>query len=963
MKKRILLFALLIPTLLFSQRVSDIDNSIKVNGHVQAETFVSAPYGYFGQIYYGQGGLMIQIDTINMVFKISGGNLEITDPTADFTINGKSIINDEYDPAKYGADETGGTDATAYFNTRCPDGDCSKVFRPSKGTYIVDGTVTFPRHSTLKIDPETDIVGSGTLTGDSTYIDAGSYNWLDTTVTITGTWVVKNWEPAWFYGGTLTGEQPNAVDSICKALNTGINVNYSKNHFKQYIKLDDQPISVTDPGAIYYKNDSLYANTTKEPHEAINIMAGGSGTGDLSQRDSLTVFATPSQISDSLDSFVAPISLDSLRQLYKGEATTVMSPASPQNGDWWRCSVDGIYTNFGNITAQAGDILSYSGSTWGLVESSDLSNYTTFDDVDDILYTTGKNLFNKTAITIGYYVNQITGNLSSSASYNATDYMPVIAGETYYRSNNSLGSAQASRYAWYDSDTVFISGVSSYDNAITAPAGAALVRYSLVVANYEEDTHQFELGAEQTTYEAFNDELLDIPDNNVSYEMLSQTLQGLVGMGRVVIPDKVYAVEGEVLQIFYKSIIEAVNYENYDIQLSISGLTDDFVFYKRYMELTPAVGDAGTYDATITINNNLGEVVTTKEFDLIISASGSLPVSQQYILTIGDSESNSGEWQKPLRDKIITDYSAATNLEWIGRIQHPTDVNINYEAYAGWTFRYFASDYINNLPTVGWTSNPFYLFDFTISAGTPVVGDVYEIGATNMWFEVLEINGAIATCRRSKVSSIGYQTAPASSGSMSLQSGTGNATAYSLLTHGLSLNKYCTANGYSGVSATGDNLTIQILLGWNELGNGRLPINHSVAISYAETLFDALIANKSSVKIVLISPNLPDQNLSGYDNSSYYSRYATNQRIWGLCEAYQELANDVTYSSCVEYIGNHDTFDSETGCLTGDTFTIKPMNKYSTINENVPDVSDWLHPSTSDYISDKVYCWMVAHLF
>ena len=111
----------------------------------------------------------------------------------------------------------------------------------------------------------------------------------------------------------------------------------------------------------------------------------------------------------------------------------------------------------------------------------------------------GVNLFDKAAVTSGYYVNYTTGNLIANSSYSASDYIPVIAGENYTQSFSH-------QTAFYDANKNYISGVEalaspSTARTLTIPVGAAYVRMS--VANTVLDTMQFEKGNESTSYQPY----------------------------------------------------------------------------------------------------------------------------------------------------------------------------------------------------------------------------------------------------------------------------------------------------------------------------------------------------------------------------------------------------------------------------------------------------------------------------
>lgn len=111
----------------------------------------------------------------------------------------------------------------------------------------------------------------------------------------------------------------------------------------------------------------------------------------------------------------------------------------------------------------------------------------------------GVNLFDKAAVTSGYYVNYKTGNLITNASYSASDYIPVTAGQNYTQSFSH-------QTAFYNANKTYISGVDALASplkarTLTIPAGAAYVRMS--VANTALDTMQFEKGNESTSYQPY----------------------------------------------------------------------------------------------------------------------------------------------------------------------------------------------------------------------------------------------------------------------------------------------------------------------------------------------------------------------------------------------------------------------------------------------------------------------------
>jgi hypothetical protein len=107
----------------------------------------------------------------------------------------------------------------------------------------------------------------------------------------------------------------------------------------------------------------------------------------------------------------------------------------------------------------------------------------------------GKNLFDKNAATIGYYVSNTTGELVASGSFATSDYIPVLPNTGYSRRSKRF-------LAYYDINKTFISGV--VDNTtfvFTTPSNCYYIRSSLLVEDL--DTSSIELGPTNTTYEPY----------------------------------------------------------------------------------------------------------------------------------------------------------------------------------------------------------------------------------------------------------------------------------------------------------------------------------------------------------------------------------------------------------------------------------------------------------------------------
>ncbi len=113
-----------------------------------------------------------------------------------------------------------------------------------------------------------------------------------------------------------------------------------------------------------------------------------------------------------------------------------------------------------------------------------------------------KNLYNPDNAEDNFYVSGNSGALSVTTSYNASEFIPIIAGEDYSISYNRM-------LAFYNSEKIYVSGiigngevgVNSVTNfTFTAPNNAAYIRISVRTTD---DILMFNIGSEMLEYEEY----------------------------------------------------------------------------------------------------------------------------------------------------------------------------------------------------------------------------------------------------------------------------------------------------------------------------------------------------------------------------------------------------------------------------------------------------------------------------
>lgn len=158
---------------------------------------------------------------------------------------------------------------------------------------------------------------------------------------------------------------------------------------------------------------------------------------------------------------------------------------------------------------------------------------------------------------------------------------------------------------------------------------------------------------------------------------------------------------------------------------------------------------------------------------------------------------------------------------------------------------------------------------------------------------------------------------------------------------------YVSVNGFGTIDYN------YILLTWNGIANILDPkknaADHADLIADAKVYIDQLHSDFPSCKVRLMGIQLPSLNGGlgenyGDANATLGNYYNLVQTVNGLNLAYQELANDVSYSSFVEFVNVSTQFDNENNMPTVD----EPVNTRNATTEKRG--ANGVHPDTSGYL-------------
>jgi hypothetical protein len=434
-------------------------------------------------------------------------------------------------------------------------------------------------------------------------------------------------------------------------------------------------------------------------------------------------------------------------------------------------------------------------------------------------------------------------------------------------------------------------------------------------------------------------------------DAIQAQVNGIVSeVPEIILPNSINAIVGDTLQLFWKGIIKAVNPYIYDIVVNCS----KGAWYPRYFEYTPVSGDVGTTTLQIKVKNANGVVLATKTCNLVTKLAVGSPSAPVKVLGVGDSLTHARIWPVEANRRLTGTAGspagkAFTNISFVGR---KTSGAVGVEGNAGWSW----VDYL----TVGRKAFTFVVSGVTIQPAIEAIyadtnGKQYtmwwDYSATSLKFFVNDGGSVPPTAGAlTKISGVGdttlnFTSRVQSSGNPFWNDSTGllDITSY--------VNKWC-----------GGSLNVlYFLMTWNgQFGNRT---DFTVFTDYAKTLFDHIHTAYPSVKIKLMGVQVPD--LKGgvrVDGSptenTYTDTYGLVVTALNMNKAYQDLANNSSYSSFVEFINVSSQFDSEYNM----PFAQKQVNtRNSAVTESIG--TNDVHPDNNGYyqIADVVYRNFIAN--
>jgi len=543
----------------------------------------------------------------------------------------------------------------------------------------------------------------------------------------------------------------------------------------------------------------------------------------------------------------------------------------------------------------------------------------------------GKNKFDKNTVTSGYYLTN-TGSILASATYDISDYIPVVAGTAYV--NSGVFGIRFSCY--FDANYAVVAGGTNTNVfTFTPPSGAAYVR--VTVYHSDLNTFQLEIGATSTTYEQYRYVLLDPAGIPIGIDGITAAVTPVI-----VMPPTIYGVQGQECNLYIDNLHVG------DSSVYAHDVTNTAANGAQQRERWTWTPTGAQSTGTLTVSaydKTSGAVLASATTNQRAAASTAGSGTTKTINTIGDSLINANTILQTVIDIASTDVMSVTMIGTRG-----TGAN-KHEGRGGWS--------ITDFSTVGRT---FYSFTVSGVVTAPLINSTtYTNNGSTFKVQELSLVAGSGTiiCERTAGTN-----APSASGTLTKSSGTGDATITFSSSSAVSGNpfwiggvlnyaQYLTNNSL----ATPDWVVIH--LGINDAFSyttDEAVIAAAIAaFNNLDLLITSIKAAGAGVKVGLMIPTPPanqDGFGAGYGTGQTAWRDKRNIMLWA-----KELITKYTgqEASRIYLVPSNTALDVVNGYPL---LAAAPVNSRSSVT--VQRQSDGVHPDTSGYqqIGDALWAFL-----
>ena len=429
---------------------------------------------------------------------------------------------------------------------------------------------------------------------------------------------------------------------------------------------------------------------------------------------------------------------------------------------------------------------------------------------------------------------------------------------------------------------------------------------------------------------------------------------------KLYLPNKLYAVVGDTLQLFFQGIIGVVNISDYDIFAECSkGNT-----YTRYFSYTPTVDDIGTTTLTVYVKDRNNNILGQASCAIVTVSAPSSPDSLKRIFTFGDSLTRPGKWPGEAKRRLVGTSvydgiggDGLSNIQFYGYNQAIINGQVvDFFGVGGWTWKSYISK---------GTGGAFRFFVEGVSSLS--IGATYTNNEHTYTIQEINVTGDSGEirCTTSSTSNV-----PSASGTLTKVIGDGDAIItfnsfevenanplWDVDNNKMSFIPYVQNCGATTIDA------VYVLLTWNGIASwADFSVNDITGhIADAKTFARTLHTEYPSAKLFIMGIQMP--SITGGLGKNYgasgdhIDTFGQKQAALNYNKALQDLCNLAEFSPYCEFVAIAPQFDS----LYNMPYTMEKVNTRNSQTEMLG--RNGLHPADPGYyqIADAVYRSIVAN--
>lgn len=331
----------------------------------------------------------------------------------------------------------------------------------------------------------------------------------------------------------------------------------------------------------------------------------------------------------------------------------------------------------------------------------------------------GKNLFDKSAVTTGFYYNS-AGQIISNTGFGYSEKIAVTAGESYVSTYNM-------RFiCCFDVDGNVVAGGSEADTkAFTVPVGVTHIIVTISSSVNANNIMQLEIGTVSTDYESYAKSVplsqlknaTDYADDAVEALRVEFTSDpDAFASMEVILPEKYPVLHGtdEQANIYFNYAVRGIFSESNIEADGLHGVQLGECVRIEPTEESLSIGD--TFDVTITAQDEKRNPISTATTEVNIV--NPVCASDVRLCVIGDSITRGGQYTRHVIDKL-------TNVTPVGTRVYYQDGDAPREGRGGWSLRSYLTSFKQSLAG----DSPFLV-------PTGVSGALY-FGNTRQWQRIV----------------------------------------------------------------------------------------------------------------------------------------------------------------------------------------------------------------------------------